>query len=264
MANKFDCAILVLHHTRKGGDLSSAEAIGRASAIVNLSQRAIMAAPMTAEEATKLGVLPSERFQYFKVVPSKSNLAPRSDDVPWYRLCSVTLPNAEPPTYSSGDRVQAVERVTLPMPYNAPAAADDLIIKRAIADTVDRGKIIGGQSYPYSPNVTGAKNERALIDDAVAAVAKATAPRQWQPDDLRAVVARSITRMKTDGWFVEGQISGPRFRRGRTLRVDWSKTPWSKNQPDSAKSDDPAARDERDLQGLEDDGGQWVNEVVND
>jgi hypothetical protein len=147
--------------------------------------------------------------------------------LPWYRLCSIELPNAEPPIYASGDRVQAVERVYLPQRSSASTAADDQIIKRAIVDTVERGKIISGVPYPYSPNVTGAKNERALIDDAIAAVAAATAHRQWQPGDLQAVVERAISTMKAEGWLVEGQISGNRFRRGRTLQVDWSRTPWA-------------------------------------
>src|SRR5262249_16871294 len=106
LASRFDCAVLVLHHTRKGGDLSSAEAIGGASAIVNLARRANMAVPMTAEEARELGLLPSQRAGFFKTVPCKSNLAPRSGDVDWYEFCNVELPNPEPPTYMLGDRVQ--------------------------------------------------------------------------------------------------------------------------------------------------------------
>jgi hypothetical protein len=264
LASRFDCAILILHHTRKGGDLGNAEAIGGASSIVNLARRAIMAVPMTAEEAAKLGVLPSERFQYFKVVASKSNLAPRSDDVPWYRLCSVELPNAEPPTYASGDRVQAVERIHLPLTSSASTAADDQIIKRSILDTVERGKIIGGVPYPYSPNVTGAKNERALIHDAMAAVANATAPRQWLPGDLQAVVERNISTMKADGWFVEGQIAGHRFRRGRTLQVDWPRTPWAADHRNVTKPGIATPYSNPDLQSADEGHGQWVNEVGND
>ena len=54
------------------------------------------------------GVLPSERWRYFKLVDAKSNLAPRSADSPWYQLHSVELPNAEPPIYPLGDNVQAI------------------------------------------------------------------------------------------------------------------------------------------------------------
>jgi AAA domain len=230
LAIKFDCAILIIHHTRKGGEPGSAEAISGAAAIVNLARRAIMPVTMTETEATKLGVWPSKRHAYFKVVDAKSNLAPRSDDTPWYRLDNIILPNAEPPTYKFGDGVQAVERVQLPLLHNAVASADEQIIRRAILDTVDRGKTINGKVYPYSPNVTGAKNERTLLDDAMAAVEKATG-HSWHQGDLQAAVKRTIESLKSDKWLVEGDPikGGKRFRRGSTLRVDWARTPWAED-----------------------------------
>ena len=226
MANKFDCAILVLHHTRKGGDLSHADAIGGASAIVNLARHALMAVPMSTEEATALGVFPSERSAYFKTTSSKSNLAPRSVDTPWYKLCNVSLPNAEPPIYASGDRVQAIERVQLPRSISS-TNVDDQKVRRAILDVVARGKLFGNQFAPYSPNITGAKNERALAGDAAAAVETATSPRTWHRADLKAVVERTVAALKLEGALVEEDIKGGRFRRGRGLRVDWSRTPWT-------------------------------------
>ena len=66
--------------------------------------------------------------------------------------------------------------------------------------------MIDGQSYPYSPSLAGAKNERALLDDAMAAVADATAPRQWAPADLEAVTERAIAKMKDEGWLVEDNM----------------------------------------------------------
>jgi hypothetical protein len=224
LANKFNCAILVLHHTRKGGDLGTADAIGGASAIVNLARRALMAVPMNSEEAPALGVLPSERFAYFKVASSKSNLAPRSDDTPWYKLCSVTLPNQEPPIYMSGDGVQAVERVYLPR-NNSQHSADDQKIRRAVFDLVARGKLIGGQFVPYSPAISGAKNERALIYDAIEAAKAATLPRTWHETDIRAVTLRAINALKADRALVEQEIKTGRFRRRRGLDVDLSRAP---------------------------------------
>src|SRR3984893_14329570 len=159
-----------------------------------------MTVPMTVEEAKALGVLPSQRSRYFKVVAAKSNLTPRSDDASWYELCGVVLPNAEPPTYTSGDGVQAVARVKLPLVNSASATAVDQKVQRAILDTVEGGTLINGETHPYSPTVSVANNQRALIDDAMAAVASATAHKQWHPGDLRAVVERAIAGMKVDGW----------------------------------------------------------------
>ena len=230
LAVQYDCAILIVHHTRKGSrgsdSAGDAEEISGASSIVNLSRRALMLKPMSDEEAKLLGVLPSERPQYLKLIDAKSNLAPRSADSPWYRLHSVELPNPEPPVYPHGDNVQAIARVHLPTLNSAAATADDQKIRRAILDLVDRGKTIDGQSYPYSPSLAGAQNTRALLDDATAAVAEATAPRQWPPGDLKAVTERAIAKMKEEGLLVEEQMpSTGRFRRGRALRVDHSRIP---------------------------------------
>ncbi|MEI8154813.1 MAG: hypothetical protein WCG92_25015, partial [Hyphomicrobiales bacterium] len=156
---------------------------------------------MTADEANKLGVLPSERSSYFKTGASKSNLSPRSDDAPWYQLHSVTLPNPEPPSYMTGDRVQAVTRVQL-SPTSMPPSGDDPKIRRAILDVVAAGKMIDGQCVPYSPNTSGVNNQRALIDDAVAAVKIATSPRTWQPQDISTVVFRTISALQSEGWLV--------------------------------------------------------------
>ena len=257
LATKRDCAVLVVHHTRKGADDGNAEGISGASATVNLARRALMPVPMTEDEAKKLGVLPSERFRYFKLVDAKSNLAPRSADSPWYRLNSVELPNPEPPVYPYGDNVQAVQRVNLLLSQAAPATTDNQKIWDAIIDLVDRGKMIDGKSYPYSPSLAGAHNTRSLLDDAMAAVASATAPRQWPAGDLKAVTERAITKLRECGVLVEEEMpSTGRFRRGRALRFDRSRI------PDIGRdwTDDGAASDEIDPPDPEnDDGGQLVN-----
>jgi hypothetical protein len=255
LACKFDCAVLIIHHTRKGGDLNTAEAISGASAIPNLARRAIMAVPMTLEETKGLGVLPSQRWRYFRVVDAKSNLAPRSDDPRWYELSSIELPNPELPTYVSGDRVQAVARVQLPL-LNSASTTLDQNIQRAILDTIDRGKIIDGHPHPYSPNVTGAKNERALMEDLMDAIAKVPASGEWHRGDLRAVVERAVERMKADGCLVEEQITTGRFRRGRGLRVNWSRTPWS-THADAAPTSPSTSNQDPLQEGADEYGGQW-------
>lgn len=234
LANKHCCAIYILHHTRKGGDLTNAEAIGGASAIVNLSRRAEQALPMTAEEAHQNGVLPSDRSSYFKVVSSKANLVVRSDDNTWYRLHGVLLPNAQLPWYPNGDNVQAVERVMLPLTHTV-AAPIEAAVRKAIVETVDAGKIIDGKRYPYSPNIAGAANQRGLLDDAIAAAALATAG-SLNGNDLSVIVPRCIKALTAEGVLVVGEIPQGRFRRGAMVSADWSKTPWSKDN----KFDTPA------------------------
>jgi hypothetical protein len=225
LAGKFDCAILIVHHTRKNAEAGTADAISGAASIVNLARRAIMPVTVSAEDARTFGILPSERLRHFKLIDAKSNLAPRSTDVPIYRLHSVELPNAEPPTYPFGDNVQAVARVQLAPQASGAASMDDHKIRQAILDLVARGKVIEGKVYPYSPNTTGAANVRSILDDAVAAARDATAPRQWAPGDLEAVVATTIKMLLKDGTLVPGEITGTgRFRRGQGLQVNPSLT----------------------------------------
>jgi hypothetical protein len=142
---------------------------------------------------------------------------------------------------------------------HAAATVDEQKIQRAILDIVARGKIIEGQSYPYSPRDVGAKNERTLLHDAIAAVRNATAPRQWSPGDLEAVTKRAIDKIKNEGGIVVGDMkdlmSEPgRFRKGRGLKVDWARTPWPNTSADSGTAaNDTTAPD----------GGQLVNTLVN-
>ena len=92
-------------------------------------------------------------------------------------------------------------------------------------DLVERGKMIDGQSYPYSPSLAGAQNARPVVDDAMGAVAKATAPQQWKPVDLKAAVKHAIKQMKKDddGRLFEEKITEGRFRNRRALRVNRSR-----------------------------------------
>jgi hypothetical protein len=249
LAVSFNCAILIVHHTRKGGEQGEAESISGAAAIVNLARRALMPVPMTRDEAQNLKILPSERGRYFRLVDAKRNYTPPSIDSPWYQLHSIDLSNPEPPIYPHGDNVQAVARVTLPLPETAAEAANNEKIHRAILDLVDRGKLVEGEWYPYSPNVSGAKNLRAVLDDAVTAVAASTAPRQWSPDDLIAVAGTAIEKMKGDGWLYADTIAKGRFHGSAALYVDWGKTPWPKTDdiyaaPPSAGGSDESSPDD--------------------
>jgi hypothetical protein len=91
-------------------------------------------------------------------------------------------------------------------------------MQKAILEVVQRGKLIDGVSYPYSPSSAGSGNKRLLLPDAMEAVAVALA-REWSPDDLKAVTERSIGMMKDTGALVEEEIANGRFRQGRGLRA---------------------------------------------
>lgn len=217
IAQRNRAAFLVLHHTRKGVDTNSADSIGGASSIVNLSRRALQIASMTHEEAARNGVLPSDRCSFFRIVASKSNLVPATPDSEWYRLISVTLPNSEPPEYPNGDNVQAVERVVLPI-RNARIGQAEQAVACAVLALVKRGKKVGNDLVPYSPSLAGAANKRSLLDDAIAAAMTATR-NSFSQADMASLVPRIIKSMIADGRLVQTTIGDGKFRRGLGLAV---------------------------------------------
>ena len=270
LAVEFDCAMLVVHHTRKGkstGDdpAEEAERIGGAAAIVNLARRAIMPVTMTAAETKAYpgSVLPSERFKYFKLTDVKSNLAPLSAEAPWYELASVELPNAEPPTYPHGDRVQAVKRAHLTRQKAAsPLGPEQLTIRYELMKLVDRGVTIDGETAPYSPNSTGNNKMRAILTDAMAAVEQATPDREWLSRDLRATVERELEALKHEGWVVVERIEKGRFRRSHGIRAVWERTPWAEERENLQQHGGPTVRTEEERQELEQNEGRDFFEKV--
>ena len=256
LAIKFDCTVLIVHHTRKGGGKGSdsageAEAISGAAAIVNLARRAIMPVTMTDTEAKAFGVLPSERRQYFKLVDAKSNLAPLSADAPWYELANEELPNAEPPTYPNGDRVQAVKRAQLTRSKaSSLAGPDQQTIRFEILKLIDRGLTIDGEKVPYSPNSTGNNKQRAFLADAMAAVERVS-DREYSPRDLRAVAEREVEVLKHEGWVTVEPIKKGRFRRRHGLKVVWERTPWAKERENLHQHGGPTVRTEEEEQELD-------------
>jgi hypothetical protein len=230
VALKCKCAVLIVLHTRKGGDLATADAISGASAIKDLARRAIMPVTMTDDEAKAFGILPSERRQYFKLVDAKSNLAPLSGET-WYKLENQELPNAEPPTYQHGDRVQAVVRKNLtPSKTSSAGGPEQLSIRFEILKLIDRGLTIDGEIVPYSPNSTGKNKMRAILDEAMAAVKRVSVDREYSQSDLRALAERELEALKHEGWAVVEAIKKGRFRRSQGLRPVWERTPWAKER----------------------------------
>jgi hypothetical protein len=281
LAVQHDCALLVVHHTRKGRTFDDAagdpERISGAAAIVNLARRALMPVSMSETEAKEYQeVLPSDRPRFFKLVDAKSNLAPLSVEAPWFELVNVELPNAEPPIYPNGDRVQAVRRAQLSrLKAAASLGAQERAIRFELMKLVDQGLIVDGEQVPYSPNSTGNNKKRAILDDAMAAVERATPDREWLRRDLRATVERELEALKQDGWVKVEKIATGRFRRSHGLQAAWERTPWAKERENLRQHGGPTVRTEQEQQELDrsdlnkclDDlltpDGQSVNDTVN-
>lgn len=96
IADVTDCAVELVHHTRKGkegvGEPSADDARG-ASALVSAARSVRVLAPMTTAEAEKALVKPDDRFSIFRVVSGKANMTARSTGQTWRRMVGVGLGN---------------------------------------------------------------------------------------------------------------------------------------------------------------------------
>jgi hypothetical protein len=102
VADAAGCAVLLVHHFRKGGVAGDADAFRGASALVDAARAAVALRSMDDGEAERFGIPEEERWFYVRADNAKLNLAPRPLDATWLQLRSITLPN--------GDHVQAIAR----------------------------------------------------------------------------------------------------------------------------------------------------------
>ena len=94
IARRHNCAVLLVHHVRKGSEAGDMEAIRGASSIVGAARVALTCAPMTSAEADQLGVPVDLRRRFFRVDSAKANYSPASDAA-WHELTEYQLDNGE-------------------------------------------------------------------------------------------------------------------------------------------------------------------------
>ncbi len=103
IAQMAQCAIILVHHTRKHPAASADTAIGDADsgrgagALMNAARVGLTLYSMTADDAKKLGVGESERWKYVRLDDAKANLTVRRtglDAANWFERVSVELPAA--------------------------------------------------------------------------------------------------------------------------------------------------------------------------
>jgi hypothetical protein len=97
IADATDCAIELVHHSRKtGGAEVTAEDSRGGGALVNAFRSTRVLNQMDDEEARKNLVDPAERRQYFRMDDGKVNLAPYVGTNRWFKFESVLLGNGRP------------------------------------------------------------------------------------------------------------------------------------------------------------------------
>lgn len=94
IARRHGCAVLLVHHARKGGEAGDMDAIRGAGSIVGAARVALTCTPMSKEEADQLGVPLDLRRRFFRVDNAKANYSPVSEAV-WHELTEYELDNGE-------------------------------------------------------------------------------------------------------------------------------------------------------------------------
>lgn len=123
IADMANCAILLVHHTRKGFVAGEADSIRGGSPLVANSRGAYTLAPMSTEEAKLYGVPEDMRKRYVKLDDAKANMSVSSGRARWMHLQSVALGNGDA-EYPTGDSVQVVVKWSPPQALDGMEQSD--------------------------------------------------------------------------------------------------------------------------------------------
>lgn len=118
VARATGCAILLVHHVRKGlvTDIDSARG---AKALTDSARIGLLLSPMSPEDAEGFRIPETERHQYIRLDDAKANMAPKAGKARWFKLDRIDLGNGTA-AYPNGDKVAAI------VAWDPPAVFSDL------------------------------------------------------------------------------------------------------------------------------------------
>lgn len=106
VARAANCAVLLVHHVRKG-TADGIDAARGAKALTDSARVGLLMTVMSAEEAETCGIEDEDRLFYVRLDDAKRNMAPAAK-AKWFRLTQIQLGNTFDATYPSGDNVAAI------------------------------------------------------------------------------------------------------------------------------------------------------------
>ena len=113
MANDYKMAVVILHHSRKGGgDPGDLDSLRGASSIVGAARIVLTISVMSKEEAQGFGITEKNRRNYFRLDGAKSNYSP-PEDAEWFQREEITLGN--------GDGDEPADKVAVAWPWKPPS-----------------------------------------------------------------------------------------------------------------------------------------------
>ncbi len=150
VARATGCAVLLVHHVRKG-DATGIDAARGAKALTDSARVGLLLTTMAEPEGESFNISADDRWQYVRLDDAKRNMAPAAK-ARWFRLEQVSLGNTSDPIYPHGDKVAAV------VPWEPPTIWSD-------TTTAQLNKILDIIATPpagwlYSPSRRGRDHKR--------------------------------------------------------------------------------------------------------
>jgi hypothetical protein len=112
IARATNCAVLLVHHVRKG-DSTGIDAARGAKALTDSARVGLLMTTMSEAEAEQFGISDEDRLSYVRLDDAKRNMAAAAK-ARWFQLRSIRLGNTFNPTYPNGDSVGAIVAWTPP------------------------------------------------------------------------------------------------------------------------------------------------------
>jgi hypothetical protein len=146
VARATGCAVLLVHHVRKG-DATTIDAARGAKALTDSARVGLLLTTMTAAEAETFGISDENRSQYVRLDDVKRNMAP-ANGAKWFQLCQVPLGNGCA-GYPNGDNVAAIAAWQPPNVWQQASVPDlNTVLDRIDAGTSDGGRYTDSRRHP--------------------------------------------------------------------------------------------------------------------
>jgi hypothetical protein len=131
VARAGDCAVLLVHHVRKG-TVTDIDGARGAKALTDSARVGMLMSGMSVEDAESFGIKEDQRGRYVRLDDAKANLAPKASKARWFELDRVDLENATP-DYPGGDHVAAIVSWTPPSLWASHTGEDLNLVLDKIA-----------------------------------------------------------------------------------------------------------------------------------
>ena len=152
IARATNCAVLLVHHVRKG-DTTGIDAARGAKAVTDSARVGLLMCTMSIAEAEEFGIQDDDRLSYVRLDDAKRNMAAAAK-ARWFHLRSIRLGNTFDPTYPNGDQVGAIVPWQPPADELATAPNHDL---NTALDAIKAGPEPG---VLYTPSKRGQSSDR--------------------------------------------------------------------------------------------------------